>query len=113
MYLACASGTDLEDGQHHQQVLVQNYNIGGRLYNLIYQDYQMQLSRLCSLNIIRKIYSTFLKYELYLLSFKSANWDELTLVLSNIETVRQLSFFQTGTVVRNLLQKFNTHNNPE
>lgn len=58
-YLACASGADLEDGQHNQQVLVQNYDIGGRLYNLIYQDYQIEFSRLCSLNIIRKIYSTF------------------------------------------------------
>lgn len=85
-HLACASGTDLEDGQHDQQVLVQNNDIGSRLYNLIYQDYQMKFSRLCSLNIIRKIYPTFKKYELFLLSFKSVNWDEPTLVWSNIET---------------------------
>lgn len=39
--LACASRTDLEDDQHHQQVLVQNYDIVGRLYKLIYQDYQI------------------------------------------------------------------------
>lgn len=40
-YLACTNGTDLEDGQHDQQVFVQNYDIVGRLYKLIYQDYQI------------------------------------------------------------------------
>lgn len=51
-YLPYAGGTDLEDSQLDQKVPVQNYKRGGHLYNLIYQDDQMQLSRLCSLNII-------------------------------------------------------------